>query len=149
MFGAFLHVVVRPKIVEASPDGVVHVVVQQCGQVRRSTHSNHTMHNFGSCALWVHLCLCIVISNNNSSTTAGRDKRTASKGVSSVCVFPCDSWHAAVQVQSIIPARDRTCVSDVQQVRLRHLCRTAGASSARVGEARGGRVAAPLTPRIS
>ena len=38
---------------------------------------------------------------------------------------------------------------DVHPVRLRHLCRTAGASSAKVGEARGGRVAAPLAPRVS
>ena len=54
VFGAFLHVVVRPFIVEASPDGVVLVVAQQCGQVRRRTHSyparNHTV---------IHLCLCI------------------------------------------------------------------------------------------
>ena len=36
-----------------------------------SSMQSHTMHNVGSCALLVmHLCLCIVISTNNSSTTA-------------------------------------------------------------------------------
>ena len=65
VFGAFLHVVVRPFIVEASPDGVVLVVAQQRGQVGKCTHSHpariHTV---------MQLCLCIVISTNSSSTTA-------------------------------------------------------------------------------